>query len=143
MSKTNGKRNRSAGNGWERELANEFRKLGFPHVITSRKGSRLRDSQKVDLMNEDEDAYGRLPYNVQAKNVKGHLKYAKVIGELPNNPGIINVIMHKQTVKTNERFVCSGKYAILNLDDFLNMIKKIKTLEGHKTIKNEPEPDRG
>lgn len=124
MSKTPGKRNKSAGSGWERELAIKFRELGFPHVITTRQGSRLRDSQKIDLMNSDESKYGRLPYNVQAKNVKGHLAYGKVISELPKEPGIINVILHKQTAKRNNRFIEVDRFAILYMDDFLNLIKQ-------------------
>lgn len=125
MSKTPGKRNKAAGSGWERELAIKFRELGFPHVITTRQGSRLRDSQKIDLMNSDEDKYGRLPYNVQAKNVVGHLAYGKVLGELPKEEGIINVILHKQTAKVNDRFIGKEKFAIMYMDDFLNLIKEL------------------
>lgn len=129
MSSTPGKRNRNAGSGWERELAQLFRSIGYPHVITTRQGSRLRDSQKIDLMNSDESEHGRLPYNVQAKNVKGHLQYAKVIGELPDNPGITNVVLHKQTAKVKNRFICTGKYAILHMDNFIEMVKKLKEYE--------------
>lgn len=129
MSKTPGKRNKSAGSGWERVLAQKFRDIGFPHVITTRQGSRLRDSQKIDLMNSDEDKHGRLEYNVQAKNTVGHLSYAKVISELPQEKGIINVILHKQTEKVNNRFVVRDTFAILYLEDFLKMVEKLKEYE--------------
>lgn len=126
---TNGKRNRTAGSNWERDLVQLFRSIGFPYVVTTRSESRSRDAQKIDLINKDEFNHGRLPYNVQAKNVKGHLKYAKVLGELPKDKGVINVVLHKQTEKKNNRFVTVDKFAILHLDDFIDMVKRLKEYE--------------
>lgn len=121
-----GKRNKNAGSGWEREIAQLLRSIGYPHVITTRQGSRLRDSQKIDIMNADEDRNGRFPYNIQAKNIKGHLPYGKVIAELPKVEGVTNIIFHKMTQKVNNRFVCKDKFAILYLDDFIEIMKKLK-----------------
>jgi|SRR6185369_14970601 len=126
---TNGKRNRTAGSNWERDLVQLFRSIGFPHVVTTRSESRSRDAQKIDLINKDEFKNGRLPYNVQAKNIKGHLKYAKVLGELPQDEGVINVILHKQTEKKNNRFVTVDKFAILRLEDFIDMAKRLREYE--------------
>lgn len=126
---TNGKRNRSAGNGWERELAELFRTFGFPHVVTTRSESRSRDAQKIDLMNRDERVNGRFPYNIQAKNTTNHLKYGKVMAEMATTPGIINVILHKQTEKSGTRFICKDKFAILKMDDFINIVKRLKDYE--------------
>jgi hypothetical protein len=126
---TNGKRNRSAGNGWERELADLFRKLGFNHVVTTRSESRSRDAQKIDLMNKDERDNGRLPYNIQAKNTTNHLKYGKVLSEMPTTPNVINVILHKQTAKVGTRFVCKDKFAILKMDDFISIVKRLREYE--------------
>jgi hypothetical protein len=124
-----GKRNKNAGSGWEREIAQLLRSIGYLHVITTRQGSRLRDSQKIDIMNADEDRNGRFPYNIQAKNVKGHLPYGKVIAELPKVEGVTNIIFHKMTQKVNNRFVCKDKFAILYLDDFIEIMKKLKSNE--------------
>lgn len=121
-----GKRNRTAGNGWEREIAELLRSIGYPHVITTRQGSRLRDSQKIDIMNSDESLHGRFPYNIQAKNIKGHIPYGKVLAELPKDQNITNVVFHKMTEKVNNRFVCKDKFAILYLDDFIKIMKKLK-----------------
>lgn len=121
---TNGRRNKRAGSNLERWLAKVFRWIGFPNVITTRQGSRLRDSQKIDLMNQDESICGRLPYNVQAKNVSGHLKYGLVLSELPVIDNIINVIIHNQTKKRGEKFITTGQYAILSLEDFLILIQQ-------------------
>lgn len=137
---TNGKRNKSAGSGWERELAQEFRKIGFPDVITTRQGSRELDAKKIDLMNSNLSKNGRLEYNVQAKNVKGHLAYGKILDELPKEDSIINVVLHKQTTKVKNRFVCKDKFAILYLKDFLELIKKLKQYEqqpvGRKVVQS-------
>ena len=54
-----GKRNRNKGNDAERLYAKLFREFGFDKCITSREGSRLYDSCKIDLM--------FLPFLVQVK----------------------------------------------------------------------------
>lgn len=118
-----GKRNRTAGHNWERELAEMFRKNGFPHTVTSRSESYSRDAAKIDLINHEEVKNGQLPFSVQAKNMKGHVAYAKFLAELPKEDDKINVIMHKQTIKKGKRFVPLEKYAIMRLEDFFTIIK--------------------
>ena len=121
---TNGKRNRHAGHQLERTLAEIFRAIGFPHVVTTRSESRSRDAQKIDLMNKEERVNGRFPYNVQAKNSTVHLKYAKLLAEIPEVPNVMNVVIHKQTQKVGSRFLPTGEYAILSLNDFLTLIQQ-------------------
>ncbi len=118
-----GKRNRTAGHNWERELAEMFRKNGFPHTVTSRSESYSRDAAKIDLINHEEVKHGQLPFSVQAKNMKGHVAYAKFLSELPVEDDKINVIMHKQTVKRGNRFIPLENYAIMKLDDFFTLVK--------------------
>lgn len=123
--KTNGKRNRSAGHKLERDLVKLFKKAGFTHTVTTRSESKSRDDQKVDLMNKNEYENGRLPYNVQAKTSTSHLSYAKILSELPETKDVVNVIIHRQTTKVGERFLRRGEYAILNLNDFMKIIKEL------------------
>ena len=124
--KTNGKRNRKAGHSFELELAKRFREIGFPHVVTTRSESRSRDDSGIDLINKDEATNGRFPFNVQSKNSAARPPYPKLLSDMPAVTGVINVVIHKQTEKNqNGRFLPVGKYAILNLDDFMDMIKKI------------------
>lgn len=121
---TNGKRNRTAGHNFERELAEFFRGLGFSHVVTARSESKSRDDDKIDLMNTQEGKNGRFVFNVQAKNTTGHVKYAKLLAEMPNEDGVINIVMHKQTEKNSSgRFIQKGKYVIMSVEDFEKMIK--------------------
>lgn len=118
----NGKRNRRAGHGWERQLAELFREIGFPHVVTSRSESRSRDAQKVDLINKDELINGRFPFNVQAKTTTNHVKYAKLLDEMPIIEGVTNIVIHKQTQKTGTRFLPIGEFVIMKLSDFKQLI---------------------
>lgn len=47
------KRNRTRGHDYERLIANELRKLGFPGVVTSRSESKKMDDSKIDLMDPE------------------------------------------------------------------------------------------
>lgn len=125
-------RNRVAGCTHERDEAKTVRSIGYPDVRTSRECSRKRDSQKVDLCNADEDAFGRLPYNIQCKTLCSTAPYPRLLKELEQHNGRkqINVVFHKLTKKTEGgRFLPVGKYAILNLDDFYMMMEKLLKLE--------------
>ena len=129
-----GNRNRTAGHSWEREIAKVLREeVGYEDARCSRECSRLRDNQKVDICNADEDASGRLPYNIQAKCLSTISKYPKLLGELEEYNGRkqINVVFHKQTEKVagSNRFMPRGKFACLNLDDFLKMMAKCRVLD--------------
>jgi hypothetical protein len=119
-------RNRTAGHGWERDLVKCFHDLGFPHVVTSRSESRARDAQGIDLVNKDERFHGQFPFNIQAKNMIGHVKYAKLLEALPREKGVLNVVIHKQTEKQGTRFKTQGTYAILPLTDFFTLISVIQ-----------------
>lgn len=126
-------RNRTAGHKWERDSAAIQRDfVGYKDLITSRQGSRLRDSQKVDLCNADEDANGRLPYNIQCKTLSKAAPYHKLLSELEefNGREQINVVFHKMTRKSEGgKFLPMGEFAILNLDDFHIMQRRILQLE--------------
>lgn len=143
------KRNSVAGHSYERFVRDLFRKAGYPHVVCSAGESKSRDAQKVDLMNKDEWKNGRLPYNVQAKNVAGLIDYARIftgykklvkdklitVPAMAVVPGIVNVIVHKHTERVNDKFQQRGQYAILPLHDFMSMVTELNQLrELQKTI---------
>lgn len=125
------KRNRTAGHAFERDIVNHLKKIGFHDVSSSRLSSRLRDSQKIDIVNKDEDANGRLQYNIQCKcTVQGQLSYAKTLEELPEVPNVVNVVLHKTTKKSPAgKFMHCGSYAFLSLDDFMEMVRKLHAYE--------------
>lgn len=126
---TNGKRNRQAGHKFELECVKAFKEAGFEDVVSSRSSNRSRDAQKIDLVNRDEIVSGRLPWAVQCKNVKGTLKYPIVISELPKEPNIIRVVLHNQTEKVNNRFITRDKFAIMYMEDFMEIVKRLREYE--------------
>lgn len=125
--KTSGPRNRSAGHAFELQIVNLLREIGFPHVCSTRSESRSRDGQKIDIMNKNEGKHGRLPYNLQCKNVAGTLKYAKVLSELPDGDEI-NVVLHNQTERRGTRFMTKGQYAFMHLAGFFRLVQCIHRL---------------
>lgn len=133
MAKTNGKRNRWAGHALERTVAELLRGAGFPHVVTSRSESAKRDSQGVDMMNTDELQNGRLPYNIQCKCTTERPKYDALLKGLPKVKDVINVIIHKYTSRAasgdKNMFVTRGHYAIMEMNDFLALIKEREELK--------------
>lgn len=124
-----GKRNRSVGHSTERYVAQKMREIGFPHVVTSRSANRHRDNQKIDLCNSDELKQGRLPYDIQCKNSVKQIKYPLVLSEIEKTEGITPVIIHRQTRKVGTRFMTENDYAILYLEDFFKLIKKVREYE--------------
>lgn len=110
-----GKTNRTKGHNFERALAQEFRDLGYVDCRTSRQDSRLLDDSKVDL--------SRIPFNIQAKNVKAGINYAKLMRDMeegisknmPERSCFPFVIIHK---KEKDQLV------IMRKKDFYEYIKK-------------------
>lgn len=130
---TNGKRNRQVGHALERRIAEELRAIGYPHVVTCRSESRSRDNQKIDLINKDERINGRLPYNIQCKNSVKAIKYPLALSEIPTVPGVMNVVIHRQTEKVNERFITRGDYVMMHFKDWLDMVKRLNQYEQRAT----------
>lgn len=119
-----GKRNSSEGKRWERECINKLKPF-FPHVVSSRSESRSTDSKKVDLMNKDEYKYGKLPYEIQCKSYVKRIEYDLLLSLMPNkNPPII---LHKQTERRGSRFYETGRYAIMHMDTFLELLKAARS----------------
>lgn len=120
-----GKRNRAAGHSWELAVVKKLKSIGFPHVATSRAVSKLRDAQKVDICNTDESLYGRLKYNIQAKTYASSIGYAKLLASMPIGKEV-NVIFLKQTALDKKRFMETGTFAILHLNDFYDLIEALQ-----------------
>lgn len=82
-------RNRTAGHNLEREIAEEFRQLGFTDCTTSRYSSREMDDQSVDLC-------GTEPFYIQTKRYKSAPSYHSVLKSMPQKDGLYNVIIHRR-----------------------------------------------
>lgn len=107
-----------------------LREAGFTHVVSTRSESRTRDGMGIDLMNTNEEKNGRLPYNIQCKNYARKVEYHDLLAGLPDDEGVINVVLHKFTEKKKGgNFHPKGHYAILNMEDFFYLITELKKLE--------------
>jgi hypothetical protein len=124
---------RTAGHNYERFEADQLRKSGlFPNAVCSRAESKSRDDSGVDLMNREESTQGRMEYNFQCKNSSQMLNYHKIMEHIPNSPDIMNVILHKFTLKPKNGgtvFVTKGMYAILKRDDFYKLMEFRRAFE--------------
>ena len=104
-------RNRTAGNNYELKVLKKLKEI-FPQIVTSRNESRSMDASKVDFCFTG-------PYNFQVKLSINKPSY-DIINEMPEG---VNVIIHGQVKKANKHFILKEEYAIIKLDDFINLIK--------------------
>lgn len=113
------KNNKRRGSTWERTIVSYLKDMGYEESVTCRAESKSRDDAKVDICN--------LPgWNIQAKTLHTPIHPEKILPTMPNEEENINVIFYKKTRKSGQRFLSEGEYAILRLEDFLNIMKKIK-----------------
>lgn len=111
-----GKRARRKGHNYERTIVKFFKDLGYTDAKTSRLGSRLLDSAKVDICD--------IPYNVQCKAVEANIDYKKLTDEIEGEinkltPGRINLpimIFHKKNRNTN---------VVMTLDEFEKFMRQL------------------
>jgi hypothetical protein len=111
-----GKRARRKGHNYERTIVKYFKDLGFDQAKTSRLGSRLLDSAKVDICD--------IPFNVQCKAVEANIDYYKLTDEIskelkkliPQREDYPILIFHKKNKKTN---------VVMTLEEFTKFFNKM------------------
>lgn len=111
-------RNRDKGNGYERQIAQELRELGFTDVVTSRYASKETDDAKVDLVFQNKSC----PLNIQLKKTTNTPQYFKIRSESPFNNETFCLIWNKQ-VKKNKNFGSEGECVIVDKRLFYKLIK--------------------
>lgn len=112
-----GKRNRNAGHQFEREIVNELKLLGFPKAVTARSESKNLDDKGVDIANTP-------GYQFQCKNMVLNPNYHELITRMPQETGVVNVIIHRKTKKAKSRFVTQGDYVLMRKEDFYHLLQK-------------------
>lgn len=65
------KRNKSKGNGFELEVVNKLKEIGFTGAVSSRSQNKIADANKVDIV----DIEGKLPVNIQCKHTQNMPNY--------------------------------------------------------------------
>jgi hypothetical protein len=114
--------NRRRGHNWERKCASLLRDIGYDEVKTCREESLSRDALGIDLCNISD-------FNVQCKTFSTPIHPDKILNKMPDEEGRVNVIFYKKTEKAGKRFMTKGEYAILHLEDFLQIIWEMKKLQ--------------
>lgn len=99
---------RKKGHQWERSVRLSLLKI-FPNCITSRLGSQLEDSKKIDLMHTGN-------YAIQAKNYKTYVDFSKILKEMDTEKTKIIAFKH------NKHHGKMGELAILKWSDFVKLL---------------------
>jgi len=122
-------RNRSAGHTWERDIVKLLNHFEFilPETGTARELSQYYDKNKVDIVTKVIQEMEELGLAIQAKTKTTVVSYPKLLNELNDRLETklklksIPVVFHKQTEKVGNRFMPRGKYACLDLYNFLKI----------------------
>ena len=117
-----GKRARRKGHNYERSVVKFFKDLGYDQAKTSRLGSRLLDSAKVDICD--------IPFNVKCKAVEANIDYHKLTDEvkteleklMPQREKYPIIIFHKRNKKTN---------VILTIEQFRLLMQSVVLFAPH------------
>lgn len=106
-----GKKSRRKGNGWELEIIEHLKAIGYTGCVSSRSESKRTDDAKVDIV----DLNHELPCHIQAKRTKNFPSYHKIEAECPlkDKPFVIACKLEGKS-----------PVAILPLDYFYKLIKK-------------------
>ena len=110
---------RRRGNHFELQIVNELKEMGYG-VATSRQESRAMDAKKVDIVSVNHGSGKDLPYHIQCKNTKTHVKYWEILNVMPTDK--IPVIVHKKTRKVNLNFITEGEYVVMSKENFYNLL---------------------
>jgi len=100
---------RNKGNKYERDIAKEFRDMGFVDCKTSRYESKMLDDMKVDLTNTG-------IFNVQLKHVERLGAYHKILDSMPKDNNY-NVIFHKRNRL--------GEVVVMTKEDFYDILQML------------------
>jgi len=113
-----GKRSRSAGIKWERQIIKELKSMGF-NAVSSRQESRSQDAAGNDIISD-------CNFNIQCK-CSCVTPNINILSSMPDNHP--PVILWKKTKRVDKNFKTIGEYAILKKEDFLIMLANIRTYD--------------
>jgi hypothetical protein len=118
--------NRSAGHGWEREVAKELRNAGYPFAATTRSCNRRRDGEGIDFCNTDEAENGRMEDDIQAKDttkIDWTLLTALERADKSKKPRRKVLIVKLGATKGLPARSFKGKFALMFMRDYLQLLK--------------------
>lgn len=109
-------RNRTAGNNYERQLAQEYRELGWIDCTTSRYSSRKKDDAGIDL-----DC--TIPFAIQAKYYKNQPNFSEVIDAMKIVPTEIPIVHFKRNKGKGQ---AKDELVIMRKEDWYEIVKWMK-----------------
>ena len=104
-------RNRTAGHNFERSVVKRLIERGWD-AASSRYVSRKLDDEGVDIATD-------YPFMIQCKATVSTPPMHDLL-----TATAANVVFWRRMEKHGERFYSTGEYAVLKLDDFLNLTNK-------------------
>lgn len=107
-----GAANRRRGHNLEREIARQFREIGYHGAKTTREADPLADPRGQDIT-------GVYPFFPQCKSVQALGSHHRVLGDLEPMSDEIPVLFHKRKRQ--------GTTVTLWADDFLELVEMLKT----------------
>lgn len=121
--KTNGRRNRSAGKQWERDIIKRLKERGiYPHACSTRSESRNLDGCGIDVMNKNEVIVGMMNDSIQAKSEARQVTYPKHLSRIRAASRPHPVVFHRQTAKSGTRFMVRDEFAICYVDTYIELM---------------------
>jgi hypothetical protein len=103
------------GMSWELDVVEKLKGIGYEHVGSSKLFNEEKDRNGIDITSWDDEVYGEFPYNIQCKR-SSSVKYKKILDEIGDEKTVGIVFQHNPAT--------GMEYAILKLDDFLQLIAK-------------------
>lgn len=113
------KRNRTKGNGFEREIIKDLKEIGYEGCVSTRSQNRLMDKNKIDVCDMNDE----LPVYIQAKYTSVSPDYFKNRDACSFKDKPYSVIWKKSG---KDGANSPGTIAIVDYDFFLELLKVYK-----------------
>jgi hypothetical protein len=107
--------NKNGGVSWELDCVKKLLNIGYENIGTSMLFNQEKDRRGIDITSWDDELYGKFPFNIQCKR-SSNVKYKKILDDITEENTIGVVFQHNPSTGT--------EYAILKLNDFLQLITK-------------------
>ena len=102
-------RNKQAGSRLELDIVSRLKEMGY-EAVTARYASRMMDDKGIDIVSD-------FPFAIQCKASINQPNCHQIFTEKE-----CDVIFFRKMEKQGKRFFAKGEYAMLRLDDLLNLI---------------------
>lgn len=110
------KRSKTKGNGFELEIINDLKQIGYTGCVSSRSQNKMADADKIDIV----DLNGELPVNIQSKYTQNTPSYFAIRDACSDKSKPFVVVWKK----ASDGETSPGAVAMIPLSYFYQLIKK-------------------